>query len=156
MIDVFIPGKGQIQLKHLVLDVNGTLAVDGKILDGVAPQLARLKDHLDIHLATADTYGQQKSVDQALGLEAFRLSPGNEDQQKAAFVRQLGAVCTAAIGQGANDALMLQEAILGICVLSREGTAASAWKAADILMPDIFSALELFEKPARMTATLRT
>jgi soluble P-type ATPase len=50
---------------------------------------------------------------------------------------------------------MLQEAALGICILSREGSATQAVLAADIITPDIFTALELLEKPLRIVATLR-
>jgi soluble P-type ATPase len=61
----------------------------------------------------------------------------------------------AAIGQGANDALMLQEAALGICIFSPEGTAVATLLNADIAIPNILAALELFEKPLRLVATLR-
>jgi soluble P-type ATPase len=50
---------------------------------------------------------------------------------------------------------MLKEAALGICVLSPEGVALEALLAADLVVPDIFTALELLEKPIRIVATLR-
>ena len=60
-----------------------------------------------------------------------------------------------AVGHGGNDAAMLREAALGICVLSPEGVALEALQAADLIVPDIFAALELLEKPLRIVATLR-
>jgi soluble P-type ATPase len=60
-----------------------------------------------------------------------------------------------AIGQGANDAGMLREAGLGICVLSPEGTAVETLMNADLVASSIFEALELLEKPLRIVATLR-
>ena len=60
-----------------------------------------------------------------------------------------------AIGQGANDALMLQTAKVGVCVLSQEGTAVETLLSADLLVPNILNALELLEKPLRLVATLR-
>jgi P-type E1-E2 ATPase len=84
-----------------------------------------------------------------------RILPGNEVEQKAAYVRQLGAEHVAAIGQGANDAGMLKTAALGICVLSVEGLAVEAINAADLLIPDILCALDLFDKPLRLIASLR-
>lgn len=83
------------------------------------------------------------------------MQPGLEDEQKVEFVRKLGAEHVAAVGQGANDARMLKTAAIGIAVLSREGLAVESLNAADILVPDIFAALELFEKPLRLVATLR-
>ena len=35
MIAIDIPGYKKIELAHLVLDYNGTLAIDGKLIDGV-------------------------------------------------------------------------------------------------------------------------
>jgi soluble P-type ATPase len=44
---------------------------------------------------------------------------------------------------------------LGICVLSIEGAAVETLLAADLVMPDIISALDLLEKPLRIVASLR-
>jgi P-type E1-E2 ATPase len=156
MIEVSIPGRGTLKLEHLVLDVNGTLALDGALIDGVAQALERLGGQLEIHLITADTHGKQAVIDRQLGLTAERLQPGDEADQKAAFVRRLGAENVAAIGQGANDAGMLRAAALGVAILSPEGLALTALNAADLLLPDIQSALELFEKPKRIVASLRS
>jgi soluble P-type ATPase len=155
MIYLNIPGRDQVQLQHLVCDVNGTLAVDGKLLDGLVRILTSLQDRLTLHLLTADIHGRQEIIDQQLGLTAIRVQHGDEAAQKADYVRQLGAEKVAAIGQGANDADMLAEAALGICVLSPEGTARETLSAADLLVPSIYDALELFNKPLRIVATLR-
>jgi P-type E1-E2 ATPase len=155
MIELEIPGRGSLQLQHLVLDVNGTLAVDGRLLDGVAKRLSSLRDRLEVHLVTADTHGLQATIDRLLNLQAVRIGSGNESEQKAEFVQRLGAETVAAIGQGANDAEMLRLAALGICVLSPESTAVEALLAADLVAPDIFTALELFDNPLRIVASLR-
>lgn len=155
MIDLTIPGVGTAQIHHLVLDVNGTIALDGKLLDGIPRVLASLASRMQIHMITADTHGKQQIIDQQLGLNAVRLNPGGEARQKRAFIRALGSNNCAAIGQGANDAEMLEEAILGIAILSTEGLAVETLKTATMVMPDIYSALALFENPARILATLR-
>jgi len=155
MIELDIPGRGSLQLQHLVSDVNGTLAMDGQLLDGLVKRIAALRDRLTIHLLTADTHGRQALIDRQLNLQAVRVKPGNEAAQKAEYVRSLGAETVAAIGQGANDAGMLKAAALGICVLSTEGVAVEALLAADLLAPDIFAALELLDKPLRIVAGLR-
>ena len=155
MIELKIPGWGNLKIEHLVSDVNGTLAVDGILPDGLPRALNGLRDRLSIHLLTADTHGRQERIDFQLGLTATRIKPGDEAQQKAEYVRQLGAERVMAIGQGANDAEMLKAAGLGVCVLSVEGTALATLLAADLVVPDIFSALELIEKPLRIVASLR-
>jgi P-type E1-E2 ATPase len=155
MIELNIPGRGLIQLQHLVCDVNGTLAVDGQLLEGVKQRLSTLRDRLTLHLLTADTHGKQDIIDQQLSLKAMRLQPGNEAEQKANYVRKLGAETSVAIGQGANDAGMLRVASLGICVLSPEGTAVEALQEADLVVASVNEALDLLEKPLRIVATLR-
>ncbi len=155
MIELNIPGRGLIELEHLVCDVNGTLAVDGNLQDGLVRSLSVIKDRLTVHLLTADTHGKQETIDHQLNLKAVRIQPGDEALQKAEFVRRLSAERVVAIGQGANDAAMLKEAGLGICVLSLEGVAVETLMAADLVVPDIFSALDLLEKPLRIVASLR-
>jgi P-type E1-E2 ATPase len=155
MIELNIPGQGLVQLQHLVCDVNGTLAVDGQIPEGVKQRLNTLRDRLTLHLLTADTHGKQGNIDLQLNLIAIRIQPGGETEQKADYVRQLGAETVVAIGQGANDAGMLQAAALGICVFSPEGTAVETLMKADLVVNNIHEALELLEKPLRIVATLR-
>ncbi len=155
MIELNIPGLGQIELEHLVCDVNGTLAVDGKLQAGLVRRLSTIKDRLSLHLLTADTHGKQELIDRQLNLEAVRVQPGKKAFQKAEFVRELGAERVVALGQGANDAQMLKEARLGICVFSVEGAAVETLLAADLIVPDINSALDLLEKPLRIVASLR-
>lgn len=155
MIEITIPGRGDLSLHHLVLDVNGTLATDGILIEGVARRINTLRDRLQIHLLTANTHNRQDSIDQMLGLHAHRLTPGNEAAQKAEFVQRLGCQTVISIGQGANDAHMLKQSAIGIAVLSTEGLAIETLLAADLLAPSITDALDLLEKPLRLIATLR-
>lgn len=155
MIELDIPGRGVLRLQHLVTDVNGTLAVDGRLIDGVAKGLLGLSDRLQIHLLTADTHGRQELLDRQLGLQAVRIPAGGEAQAKGTYVRGLGADQVVALGQGANDAGMLHDAALGICVLGPEGTAVEALMAADVVAPSVLDALALLYQPLRLVATLR-
>jgi P-type E1-E2 ATPase len=155
MIELNIPGHGQIELEHLVCDVNGTLAVDGKLQDGLVRAFSTLKDRLEIHLITADMHGKQVIIDHQLNLEAVKIQPGEEALQKATYIEQIGADKVVAIGQGANDAGMLKNARIGICVFSPEGVAIETLLAADLVVSNINNALELLEKPLRLVASLR-
>lgn len=155
MIELNIPGRGIIQLEHLVSDVNGTLAVDGRLAPGVKGAFTRLGDRMELHLLTADTHGKGARIGQQLGLTATRIPPGSEAKAKRAFIEELGPDRVVALGQGANDALMLKKAAVGICLLSVEGTAVETLMAADLVAADILSALDLLDKPLRLVATLR-
>lgn len=155
MLELKIPGRKPLQLTTLICDINGTLAADGQLLAGVMPLLTEIGQGLDVYLLSADTMGSAAEIAEKLGVKLYRLQPGNEIQQKADFLNQFGSEHCIAIGQGANDEAMLRDASLGICVLSQEGTAAKTLLAADIVTPDIVTALQLIQHPKRITATLR-
>lgn len=155
MLELTIPGRGTIVLHHAVFDVNGTLATDGVLIEGVAERLQALKGYLEIHLLTADTHGRQAEIDRQLGLTAQRMKSGGEREQKAAYVNDLGAENVVAIGNGANDVGMLEAAAIGIAVLGVEGLNSEALQAADVVVASIYDALDLLLKPKRLIATLR-
>jgi soluble P-type ATPase len=156
VIEIEIPGFRLLQLAHLVLDYNGTLAVDGDLIEGVKSRLNDLAGSFDIHVVTADTFGKAARALDGLDGRLVILPPGNQAAAKADYVRQLGGQATVAIGNGRNDRLMLEQAALGIAVLGEEGTAAAAILAADLVVRDVFSALELLRNPRRLVATLRS
>jgi P-type E1-E2 ATPase len=156
MIELQIPGRGRVELEYAVFDVNGTLAVDGQLIEGVEPLIAQLRGKLEVRLLTADTHGKQAEIDGQLRFTADRLKPGgHEREQKAAYVRALGAHKVVAIGNGANDVDMLKTAALGIAVIGPEGAAYEALAAADVVTHHIFDAISLLLFPKRLIATLR-
>lgn len=156
MLEVDIPNAGHLQLEHLVLDVNGTLALDGLLMEGISERLTELGSLLNVHLITADTHGRQTEIDRQLNLKAIVLERDKPDaEQKLAFVRSLGAEHVVAIGNGENDALMLQEAKLAIAVLGPEGLSTRALRNADVLVANILQGLDLLRFPKRLAATLR-
>jgi P-type E1-E2 ATPase len=155
VISIDIPGRGLLQIEHLVLDFNGTLALDGALLDGVAEALRTLSERVDIHVVTADTNGRASEALRGLPCALQVLVPGAEAEAKLRHVQQLGPQRTACIGNGRNDALMLREAALGIAVIGEEGLATEALLAAGIVARSIGSALGLLLEPVRLKATLR-
>jgi soluble P-type ATPase len=156
MIEIDIPDFGELQLEHLVLDYNGTLALDGRLLFGVRERLERLAGELTVHVITADTFGQAADYLAGIPCQLDILPPGRQDEAKRDFVRELGVENCVCVGNGRNDRLMLQEAALGIAVLQDEGAAAATFMTADVVASDIQSALELLIRPLRLVATLRS
>jgi soluble P-type ATPase len=128
MIEFVIPGRGEYCLGHLALDLNGTLALDGSLIDGVAERLVALCEQLEIHVLTADTFDAVTEVERVLGFATVRR----------------------------EDAGMLALAALGIGVLGPEGLAREALEASDVVVPDILAALDLLLKRKRLVATLRS
>ena len=153
---IVIHGWRELHLAHLVLDVNGTLTLDGELLPGVRNRISALSPTLTIHLLSADTFGRLADVARSLGVESYRLDgQSSEVEQKAKFVRELGAQGVAAIGNGANDVAMLSTAALGIAVVGPEGSASAAVQAAHVVVMSNEIGLDLLLHPRRSVATLR-
>lgn len=156
VLELDIPGWRSLRIDHLVLDVNGTLALDGALLPGVVDRMNALRRMLSVHLLSSDTYDGLDGIADSLRVDAVRLRRGEpEAAQKGDFVRALGASHVLAIGNGANDVAMLREAGLGIAVLGHEGLATATLEVADVLAASIEEALDLVANPLRLVATLR-
>jgi soluble P-type ATPase len=156
MIEIDIPGYKILQLKHLVLDYNGTLSCDGKLISGVGRELRSLAEKMQIHVLTADTFGKARSGLKDIPCELSVLPVANQDFGKLEYVKDIGAVSAVCIGNGRNDNLMLKEAALGIAVVLEEGAAVKTILSADVVCTSIISALELLSNPLRLVATLRS
>ncbi len=138
-----------------MLDLNGTIAVDGDIIEGVEGRLHQISRLVNISIVTADTHGSAQRLEEGLDINISRIEPGREDAQKLALVEQLGKENTICIGNGSNDVSMLRESALGICVVGREGLSFEATMSSDLMVLDINDALDLLLKPDRLVATLR-
>ena len=155
MIEIDIPGNTVLRCEHLVLDFNGTLACDGRMLPGLGARLSDLARDVQVHVLTADTFGDVRTQLADLPCRLHVLEPGRQDAAKASYVRSLGANRTMAIGNGRNDCRMLALAALGIAVILTEGAAVQTLVAADIVCTSILDALDLLRNPLRLAATLR-
>lgn len=155
MININIPGYHQLFLDILVLDYNGTLALDGIMPRQIRDKLTDLAKLLDIHIVTSDTFGSVTNQCQGLPLKVKVLETDNHTTEKADYLDQFGKSMIVAIGNGANDHLMLKKASLSIAVLGKEGCANKALNAAEIVVNDINDALDLLIHPQRLIATLR-
>jgi len=111
---------------------------------------------MTVHIITADTYGTvQASLEEIKCQLVLLPAIEPQDVEKRNYVQKLGERKTAAIGNGRNDRLMLQVSALGIAVIQREGVAVDSLLAADVVVPDILTALDLLRHPLRLIATLR-
>jgi len=154
-IHLDIPGWESLRLEDLVLDVNGTVALDGEVLPGVAERLAALSVSLTTHLITAGTQGRAAEIAERLGVRLTCIEAKDEADQKRALVERLGADRVVPVGNGANDVEMLAAAAVGIAVLGPEGLATVTLRAADVVVGRIEDALDLLLRPQRLVATLR-
>jgi soluble P-type ATPase len=156
MIDIRIPGFKHVQVEHLVLDFNGTIACDGVISEGVRGLLEDLSGKLEIHVLTADTHGNAAVACAGLPCRLVLLPAGAEDRAKRDHVRNLGNGRTVCLGNGRNDALMVREAAIGIAVIGEEGASAETVRNAHVVCRSASEALSLLKYPLRLMATLRS
>ena len=156
MLTLDIPGYPTLHLQHLVLDFNGTLAVDGRLVDEAGQLLTRLSADLDIHVVTADTFGKVRTQMSGVPCTVSVLPAGDQDRAKLDYINRLGPTRSVCMGNGRNDRLMLKAAGLGIAVILEEGAALDTLLAADVVCHTIVDALQLLLQPLRLTATLRS
>jgi len=155
MLTIQIPGREPLQIRHLVLDYNGTIALDGEILPGIKERLEVLCRDLEICVITADTHGTAAKKCAGLPLQVLTFPTTEVGRIKAEEVRRRtgGVAC---IGNGFNDILMADAADLSICVLGPEGCCSALIARTDVTVTSILDALDLLLIPSRLRATLRT
>ncbi len=155
MIDITIPGRGNYTIENLILDLNGTIALDGAIIIGVKEKLVKLSQKLDVIVVTADTNKNAEELVRDLNVTLIKIKKAEENDQKLELLLKKGKDNTISIGNGCNDVYMLKESAIGICVLGKEGASREAMMASDLVVTAINDALDLLLKPNRLRATLR-
>jgi P-type E1-E2 ATPase len=155
-MQVDIPGYGTLTIEHIVFDFNGTLAMDGRLIDGVGLLLEALPAELTLHVLTADTFGTARTQIKGVNRPGLVFYNRGTPAEKLAYVRDLDASRVAAIGNGRNDGAMLEAAALGVVAINAEGAAVETLLKADIVCTSIIDALNLFLEPRRIIATLRS
>jgi len=155
MICIEIPGMEKKQIRHLVFDYNGTIAIDGVLIPGVKEEIQLLSGTVACHIITADTFGFVAEQVSDIDCDVMIIPAGNQARQKQNFISGLGAGHTLCAGNGVNDVLMLKDAAIGIAVLQEEGLSVKALLAADLVVKNILDLFGLLKTPERLMATLR-
>jgi soluble P-type ATPase len=155
MMIIDIPGYIRLEIKHVVCDYNGTIAVDGKLIDGVRKIINELSKDITFHVITADTYGFVERELENVNCKLVKISRQNQAQSKLEYVSGIGKDHTVCIGNGNNDRLMLKEACLGIALVQEEGACVETLLSANIVCKSIIDAFDYFKEPKRLIATLR-
>lgn len=151
-----IPGCGSFDIKYIVLDLNGTIAVDGKISAAVQRLIHELSSDYEVLIVSRDIHNNVKRLASELGVKHVKIAtdlPASEQKEK--IVEQLGGKNVIAIGNGNSDVGMLKAAAISIAVLGPEGSSSKCAGEADILTTNIRDAFECIRRPARLIATLQ-
>ncbi|MHA1792718.1 MAG: HAD family hydrolase [Promethearchaeota archaeon] len=156
VIEVNIPNYGNLKLKFLVMDMNGTIANNGIINPRLKEYFDALSKNLKLYIVTADTFGTVAEMAREFNIDHHLLPKKTlESIEKLEFIRELGPENVIALGNGNNDVMMLKEAIVGIGIIGKEGISKDCLISADILVHDVIDALEIIIKPEKLKATLR-
>jgi P-type E1-E2 ATPase len=155
-VSIVVPlPDADLELTRLILDINGTLAIDGDLVPGVEERVRALTTRIDVVMVSGDTFGSARRIADRLGVGLHVLDPVDQGMQKLRIARRLGPAATAMIGNGRNDANALAEPALGICVVGPEGASRHAAEASDLVIATPELALDLLLHPRRLVSTLR-
>jgi len=155
MLKIDIPGFKPIEAEHLVLDFNGTIAIDGRFVGDVIGHLVQVSEFLKVHVITADTFGTVRNELKDLPVVIKILEPEHQDKQKLNYINDLGPDRVVAIGNGKNDHLMLRGAALSIGIIQEEGAYSQIIYDTHLICTSINDALLILVNQKRLLATLR-
>lgn len=148
-----IPGQGQLEIKTIILDLNGTLSVAGTVPEGVKERLDQLKAKgFKVLFFTGNTRNDADELATSLGIE-WKLAKNAEDKKNLAL--ELEPETCASIGNGLIDLELMKAVKLRIVTLQAEGVHVQTLLNSDIVIPTINDALDLFIDEQRLIATLR-
>ena len=154
MISLEIPGYGPLSIKTIIHDLNGTLSVKGELVAGVKEKIKMLNEAgMRQVLFSGDTRGNALAIAKDLGIE-FRLA--TSATEKARLAREYEPESCAAIGNGRIDKELFEVVKLSIITLQSEGVHTLSLSAADIVVPTVIDALNLFLDKNILIATLRS
>ena len=148
-----IPGQVELELKTIILDLNGTLTVGGEIVDGAKERLTKLKSlGYQLIFFTGNTRGNADGIARELGIE-WLLAESGEDKKKEA--QKLNPDTCVSIGNGLIDLELMKVVRLGIVTLQAEGVHVQTLLESDLVVPNINDALDLFIDEQKLIASLR-
>jgi soluble P-type ATPase len=154
MILLLRPGQPPLEIDFILINFDGTLAVDRRVHPKTKDKLNLLARQTKILVLTTQENGWCEEVLRKVKAEIIHLREGGSGQEKLTLLNRLGAPRTVAIGNGWHDIPMIEQAGLGICVIGREGTSGELIRKADLVFTSTLDALDFLLKPLRQKATL--
>jgi len=148
-----IPQSESFEINTIVLDLNGTLTVNGILSEDTKQLIIKLKDlEYKIVLISGDIRGNAKTIADELDIE---LLLGKTSNEKALQMKNFDKETTAAIGNARIDIGTFENARLSVATLQAEGIHTGILQHVDIIVPNINNALNLFIEKKSLEGTLR-
>jgi soluble P-type ATPase len=154
MILIQRPGQEPLEIDFILIDFEGTLASDCRVHPKAKDKVNLLAKRAKIYILTKEKKEHVEEVLRKVKAEIVYLAEGESSKKKLDLLRQLGVTRTVAIGSGADDGPMMEEAVFGLCAIGKAGASAEAVENADVVFTDILDALDFLLKPLRQKVTL--
>jgi soluble P-type ATPase len=154
MITIQRPGQKPLEIEFVLIDFEGTLASDRRVHPKAKDKINLLSKRTKIYILTKGEKEITEDVLRRVKAEVVYSLEGETSRQKLDLLRQLGPIRTVAIGNGLDDAPMIEEAGFSICVMGKEGTSTETMMKADVVVSNVLDALDFLLKPLRQKATL--
>ncbi len=154
MISIQRPGQEPIEIDHILIDFEGTLASDGRVHPKAKDKINLLSKRTKIYILIKGEQEKVKETLRRVKAELFFAKEDDSSLQKLDLLLNLGPPRTAVIGNGIDDFRMMEEAGLSMVVIGKEGTSGKLIQRADLIFTNIIDALDFLLKPLRQKATL--
>jgi soluble P-type ATPase len=154
MISIQRPGMESLDIHFVLIDFEGTLAMDGRVHPRAKDKVNLLSKRATLYIVTKSSKEKVEETLRKMKVEVLYVTEGDSSQQKLNVLQRLGPHQTAVIGNGLDDARIMEQAGLGMCVIGKEGSSAEALAKADLVVTHVLDALDFLLKPLRQRATL--
>jgi soluble P-type ATPase len=154
MISIQRPGMESLDIHFVLIDFEGTLAMDGRVHPKAKDKVNLLSKRATIYILTKSNREKVEEALRKMKVEILYVTEGDSSQQKLNALQRLGPHQTAVIGNGLDDVRIMEQAGLGMCVIGKEGASAEAMAKADLVVTHVLDALDFLLKPMRQRAIL--
>jgi soluble P-type ATPase len=154
MISIQRPGMENLDIHFVLIDFEGTLAMDGRVHPKAKDKVNLLSKRATITILTKSNREKVEETLRKMKVEILYVTEGDSSQQKLNALQRLGPHQTAVIGNGLDDVRIMEQAGLGMCVIGKEGASAEAMAKADLVVTHVLDALDFLLKPLRQRAIL--
>jgi len=154
MISIQRPGMESLDIHFVLIDFEGTLAMDGRVHPKAKDKVNLLSKRATIYILTKGNREKVEETLRKMKAEILYVTEGDSSQQKLNVLQRLGPHQTAVIGNGFDDVQIMEQAGLGMCVIGKEGSSPEAVAKADLVVTSVLDALDFLLRPLRQGATL--
>ena len=154
MITLQSSSQAKLEIEHLIIDYEGTLAMDGRVHPKAKDKINLLAKRLNIYILVKGEQEKAEEVLKRVKAKIIFLKEPEPSAQKLEFLLNLGAPKTGVIGNGEDDVPMSKEAGFSMAIIGKEGGSGELIQSADLTFLTIVDALDFLLKPLRQKATL--